>query len=132
MKRMSYLRKDKGLSQAELSKILGISQQAVSKYENGTREPDNKTLISIASYFGVTTDYLLGTSDIKKPYDNDPNLLPEEFTNPTDAMAFILKQPSIMAYGGYSLDDMTDEEVLDFANDILIAIKITLEQKKKR
>ena len=132
MKRLTLLRKEKGLSQVELSKELGISQQSISKYENGTREPDNKTLINIANYFNVTTDYLLGTSDIKERYDDDPSKLPEEFTNASDAMTFILKQPSVMAYGGYSLDEMSEEEILDFANDILIAIKVTLAQRKKK
>ncbi len=57
---IKQLRKDKELSQDELGKIFNISGPAVSKWETGQTEPDNKTLKMIANFFGVTTDYLLG------------------------------------------------------------------------
>ena len=57
------LRKDKELSQLQLGKQLNFSRSAISDWENGTREPSFDTLILIAKYFGVTTDYLLGLED---------------------------------------------------------------------
>jgi len=47
-------------SQEEVAKQIGISQRTYSHYENGKREPDHKTLITIADFFDVTIDYLLG------------------------------------------------------------------------
>jgi len=55
------------MSQAELAEKLGISQQTISKYENGTRQPDFNILKFIADFFDVSTDYLLGRSVIRKP-----------------------------------------------------------------
>lgn len=59
-KRLKYLRIQKGLTQEQLAEIIGISRSALSMYELEQREPDLGTLIKIADYFSVTTDYLLG------------------------------------------------------------------------
>ncbi len=61
--RIKKLRKEIQLSQAELAKKLYMSQQTISSWETGFREPDFATLEAIAKYFEVTTDYLLGVSD---------------------------------------------------------------------
>lgn len=53
------LRKQKGISQDILAKHLGVTYQAVSKWENGSTMPDIAMLPSIARYFGVSIDYLL-------------------------------------------------------------------------
>lgn len=61
--KMKELRDDRGLSQTELAKALGVSQRSISSWETGFRQPDFDTLEKIAKYFGVTTDYLLGLQD---------------------------------------------------------------------
>ncbi len=60
MIRLKYYREKSNLSQAELSKKLNMSQQAISAYENGTREPDIKTIDIICNFFNITSDELLG------------------------------------------------------------------------
>ena len=67
MNRIKELRTSMSLNQSELAKILGISQGTLSYWENGVYEPDNKSLVTLAEYFNVTTDYLLGKSDVKTP-----------------------------------------------------------------
>lgn len=57
------LRKEKGYSQLQLSKEIKFSRTAIASWEGGAREPSLDTLILIAKYFGVTTDYLLGLED---------------------------------------------------------------------
>lgn len=57
------LRIARGLTQIELSKDLQISPSTIGMYEQGRREPDLSTLIKIARYFHVTTDYLLSLDD---------------------------------------------------------------------
>ena len=52
------------ISQRDLAAALNISKSTVSGYVNSYREPDFKSLLEIASIFHVTTDYLLGNSDI--------------------------------------------------------------------
>lgn len=54
------LRKEKGLSQSALADILNMSQQAIGKWETNHATPDFDTLVQLADYFNVSTDYLLG------------------------------------------------------------------------
>ena len=53
------LRKSRGMSQEELAERVGVTRQAVSKWEMGTSVPELETLVALAKCFGVTTDYLL-------------------------------------------------------------------------
>ncbi len=61
--KLRELRKSKGISQLKLAMDLNMNQNSVSRYENGEREADYATLISIADYFDVSIDYLLGRTD---------------------------------------------------------------------
>ncbi len=58
--RLKELRKLRGISQVALSSELGLSQQAVGKWETGRSTPDPAMLARIAAFFEVSTDYLLG------------------------------------------------------------------------
>ncbi len=64
IKRLKKLRAEKGLTQVQLSKATGISTTALSYWENGIRIPNALAIITLAKFFDVTTDYLLGVSDI--------------------------------------------------------------------
>lgn len=57
--RIQYLRKQKGFSQEELADKVGVSRQAVSKWESEQSTPDLDKIITMSELFGVTTDYLL-------------------------------------------------------------------------
>ncbi|MCI7523552.1 helix-turn-helix domain-containing protein [Roseburia hominis] len=57
--RIQYLRKTKGLSQEELANKVGVSRQAVSKWESGQSTPDIEKIIIMSELFEVTTDYIL-------------------------------------------------------------------------
>ena len=57
--KIRFLRKKNKLSQAELGKQVGVSNRAVSKWENGESMPATDTLLSIATVFGVTLDFFL-------------------------------------------------------------------------
>ncbi|MDE6442489.1 MAG: helix-turn-helix domain-containing protein [Clostridia bacterium] len=54
------LRLEEGISQRELGNRLNVCNQTVSFWESGQREPDLDTLLKIAKYFQVSTDFLLG------------------------------------------------------------------------
>lgn len=62
--KLRELRIEQRVSQRRLGEILGFSNQAVSTWECGLREPDCDSLIKIAKYFNVSVDYLLGLSEI--------------------------------------------------------------------
>ena len=57
---LKELRKEANLSQDQLCKKLGFSNQTVSFWESGKREPSLDALVSVAKYFDVSVDFLLG------------------------------------------------------------------------
>ena len=56
--RITSLRKEKNISQAELAKRMDVSRQAVSKWEQGSSSPDMERLIQLAEIFDVEVEYL--------------------------------------------------------------------------
>ena len=64
--RIKQLREKRGLIQEILAVELGITQQMLSKYERDVTLIKVDILKKIAAYFNVTTDYLLGVSDVKR------------------------------------------------------------------
>lgn len=64
--RIKALRSELKISQEELASRIGISRSALSLYEIGRREPDFDIIQRLASLFGVSVDYLLGRTDLRK------------------------------------------------------------------
>lgn len=72
------LRENMGLKQKEAAEKLGINQVTYNRYEQGEREPDIKTLMQLAKFYNVTTDYLLGynkESAINYSFEHSNNLI---------------------------------------------------------
>lgn len=63
--RIKNLREDLDLSQEDIAKLLHCSQAAYSYYENGKRDIPTQVLITLASFYHCSIDYLLGVSDKK-------------------------------------------------------------------
>ena len=61
--RLKKLRQQKKLTQTEFANKIGISRGTYAHYEINKRQPDYETLIKIASFFNVSTDFLLGVTD---------------------------------------------------------------------
>lgn len=68
--RIAALRREAGLSQAELARRLQISASAMGMYEQGRREPSGDILVAMAKELQVSTDYLL-TGSPRTPSDED-------------------------------------------------------------
>lgn len=58
------IRKERRKTQKQIAKLLGISQQSYSAYENGVSQPPKDALIKLAEYYHVTTDYLLDRTSL--------------------------------------------------------------------
>ena len=69
--KLSSLRKQRGMTQVELAEKLGISRQAVSRWERGTAEPSTENLICIGRLFDVSVDDLMDKN-------SDPQNVPTE------------------------------------------------------
>ena len=61
--RLKTLRLEKNLTQQQLADMLNMNSVTYLRYEKGQREPSIDTLIEIASFYGVSIDYLVGVSD---------------------------------------------------------------------
>ena len=64
-KRLKELRISNNLTQPKLGEIVGVKKQMINDMEHGRANPSMKTLIALADYFGVSTDYLIGRSDVR-------------------------------------------------------------------
>ena len=67
--RLKDLREDKDLSQAKVAKILNTTQQQYSKYEIGIRLIPIDKLNILSDFYKTSTDYILGRTNNKKPYE---------------------------------------------------------------
>ncbi|WP_235698580.1 helix-turn-helix domain-containing protein, partial [Clostridioides difficile] len=65
LNRIKELREEKGISLDKLSEDLHINKSTLSRIENGLREPKKSTIEEYANYFDVSTDYLLGRTDVR-------------------------------------------------------------------
>ena len=61
--RIRSLREDRDLRQADVAAATGIDQRTLSNYETGKTVPDALAVVALASFFGVTCDYLLGVTE---------------------------------------------------------------------
>lgn len=110
--RIRKLRERDSLSQKTLANTLGITQQAVAKWEGGKAEPDTAMILNIANIFDVSTDYLLGRTDNPQHKIIVKEDLPAELARYVDYIE-ILKD--------YSVEDISPEElkeVIEFAKKI--------------
>lgn len=101
--RIRELRSAKRMSQTQLAKAIHVSQQAITKWETGKSEPSSSAIDSIANYFNVSSDYLLGRTSNKTP-DRD-----------------LSKNQKLIAYS--IGPDVSDEERRDIIEMVKIAMK---------
>jgi DNA-binding helix-turn-helix protein len=93
MNRLKKLRLEKNESLESIAKILNVTLQTISNYENEKREMTPNTILKLAEYFNVSTDYLLGKSDIRNPEEQ-------------------IKQEFEFAYHK-EMEGLSDEEIAD-------------------
>lgn len=62
------LRIDRGLTQKQIAELLHIKQNTYSQYELGVLNFSVDALMTLADFYGVSVDYLLGRTDVKNPY----------------------------------------------------------------
>jgi transcriptional regulator with XRE-family HTH domain len=99
--------------------ILGLKSEEPGRYEAAAQESGN---------FENPTHNNADTIDRRL---KDVEFL-ENFEDAEQALKFILSQPLLAAYGGYDLDSMTDEEIIEIANDMLFAMRLSLQKLKKK
>jgi transcriptional regulator with XRE-family HTH domain len=81
--RLKALREERELTQEELAKLIGVNRATLANWEVGRTQPDYDRLCRIASYFKVTSDYLIGRTDQRSA--------PAEIESIDEAVAIALK-----------------------------------------
>ena len=105
--RLIALRKERQMTQSDLAKAIHKTRSTVSGYETEGKEPDYEMLCSLAEYFGVSTDYLLGIDDcrthseavfindtksFKRHYDGLPPLVKQTVAKMYDSFYVLLSR----------------------------------------
>lgn len=79
-KLLAKLRKEKGVLQKEVATYLNVTVATISNYEKGVHAPDLNTLIMLADFFDVSTDYLLQRTDYRSSINTLNYLLSADYT----------------------------------------------------
>lgn len=117
-----YMRRN-NYTMRELGEKVGKTESTVSYWISGKSIPRMGTIQELAGLFGITTDTMV--------YGDDSNDLPN-FSTAEEAMAYILRMPVVSAYGGYDIDKMSDEEIINFANKLAGVFKMLAEEYKDK
>ena len=124
--RIKRLIKKNGLSQKEFvdkfneKYCYSDSEETISQYVNNKRTPEIDKMVKIADFFNVTLDYIMCRTDIDSDmsiYDKSKKNI--SFSTPQEAVSFILNQKVIADLGGYSLDSISNTEIMEMTNDII-------------
>lgn len=99
------LRKEAGMTQEQLANALGISYQAVSKWENGVSCPDISTLPLLADLFSVSIDSLFGRETVSKPAEETPVKSAPAYPWPDDNTLYAVLFRGHTYIGSGSADD---------------------------
>ena len=129
---LKYLRLKHNYSQDEIAEKFGYkSYTTVQKWEMGIAEPSVEKLRELANLYNVNMNDLLTRnleSQGKSSYEN----IPTHFDTAQDAVEFILRQPMVAQFGGYDLDIMTEEEVIEMAEEVADMLKIMAKRHSKK
>jgi transcriptional regulator with XRE-family HTH domain len=120
------------MSQQQLADKTGKSESAIQMWESDKRSPTMGTVERLTEIFGIDMNTLvyedLQTGEVNKSGFTTSF---EEVTNPDDAAMVFIRHPQIAAFGGYDIEKMSDEEKIEFANQILDSIKFFASKYKK-
>lgn len=127
--RIKTKRKEKNISVDRVAKELGVSVSTVYRYEDSTIEKiPIRVFDKLCQIFDTSASELMGNDAPEKTTESE---LPREFQNAQDAMEFMLKMPTLAAFGGYNPDEMSEETIVQFANEILQQLKLVSYKYKK-
>ncbi|GGK20920.1 hypothetical protein GCM10010965_12520 [Caldalkalibacillus thermarum] len=101
-KRLRKLREKRGLSQKEAAKRFGISNFALSRYENGTANPDPDLIAKFSEFYDVSSDYILGRTD------NPAGVIREDGSE-TDVYQMLMENDKSLTLNGKPLTDEQKE-----------------------
>lgn len=128
--RIKQKRKEEKISVEFLAKELGVSCSTIYRYEDSKIEKIPVNIFDkLCKLLNTSPAELMGNSGAAEAEKQE--VLPQSFENPREAMEFMLKIPTLAAFGGYDPDEMDDETIVEFANEILQQLKLVSYKYKK-
>ncbi|MBI4855819.1 MAG: helix-turn-helix transcriptional regulator [Acetobacterium woodii] len=124
--KLRNMREAKNMTQADLSKDIGLSRERYNQYENDRRTPDLDTLLLLAKYFNVSTDYLLGRTDAPLPVRDVDRDLNDELDTESKWLNFLKTLSGDSMF--YQYENIDEEQKLAIMDEY----KEKLEKKKKK
>ena len=110
IKRLQEILEEKDMKQKELADLIGVTEVTISRYINGERKPRIEIVNKLAKALGTTTDYLLGISKVRNPYE--------------EVDEFLLELKEEMEKQGLEFDETSPQELIE-------TYKLLKEFKKK-
>ena len=135
--KLIVLRKNKGLTQDDFAKAVGVSRQAVSRWELGSTQPDAPNLLKLSDLFGVSIDWLLREGDMAEETQQAQTVFQvQEERNCKGRKGFLVASIAfVMAAFAFliaAIDRMDSILVLlTFADAVLAAVFLGLYLKKE-
>ncbi len=117
--RISNLRKEQGLSQAELADALCVHQTAVSQWESGKTTPSFALICDMSDFFNVSPTYLMGTSDIRGHFRMTDEEMEESGKAEAERLIEEKKRKRIVIEIFDTLDVEGQLKVLSFMRDLV-------------
>lgn len=117
---------EKGLTQDELGDLVGVQKSAIAKYENGVIENlKRSTILKLSEALDLTPTQIMG-------FEKEQNEIPDKFTTVKDAMEFLLNQTVVMGFNGLDISKLSEEDQVNYANEVLNMMKlVSLKYKDK-
>lgn len=131
--RLKNRRKELGLSVESIAEQLGVSYTTLYRYEASsiTKIPI-ETFDKLCKILNTTPAELMGNNDGAETDREDVSKLPNHFENPQEAIEFILRTPTLAAFGGYDPSQMDEETIVEFANELLGHLKVMSYRYQKK
>ena len=131
--RLKKRRKELGLSVESIAEQLGVSYTTLYRYEaSSISKIPIETFDKLCKILNTTPAELMGNDDSGEENRDDLAKLPAHFENPQEAIEFILKTPTLAAFGGYDPSQMDEETIVEFANELLGHLKVMSYRYQKK
>lgn len=130
--RLGKMIKEKGLTQRELASKVGVTEVSMSRYIKGERVPSGPIVVNIAKELGISVDYLVGTSSVKKRQTNADrirNMSDDELAEWIYNI-FEFEKDEEPYKSIYNLDTEQEEKIHDSYGDLLKWLQSEAEQEK--